>query len=176
MVVIDGIVVGTKHCAYDNCTSDLTNYRGGPLCQVHEHDFRNRCCVRDCTGTVFASTMACTVHQALWKKYKLDYSSESLAGSKRVLNCHQENLPWNLTDDHKHQPHNQPAPDPRRFKHFFGPATFYCVETICTSCGAVIAWARSAKSESESNILAFLNKVYPSMDSHPDYICIDKAC
>ena len=27
MVVVDGIVVGTKHCAYDNSTSDLTNYR-----------------------------------------------------------------------------------------------------------------------------------------------------
>ena len=102
MVVIDGIVVGTKHCAYDNCTSDLTNYRGGPFCQVHEHEFRNRCCVRDCTDTVFASTMACTVHQALWKKYKLDHSSGSLAGSKRMLNHHQENLPWNSTDDHEH--------------------------------------------------------------------------
>ena len=93
-----------------------------------------------------------------------------------MLNHCQENLPWNLTDDHEHQPHDQPAPDPRRFKHFFGPATFYCVETICAPCSAVIAWAKFAKSDSESNILAFLNKVYPSMNSCPDYICIDKAC
>ena len=41
MVVVDGIVVGTKHCAYDNCTSDLTNYRGGSLCQIHENEFGN---------------------------------------------------------------------------------------------------------------------------------------
>ena len=176
MVVVDGIVVGTKHCAYDNCTSDLTNYRGGSLCQIHENEFGNRCRVRDCTGTVVAATMACETHQALWKKYKLDHSSGSLAGSKRMLNRHQESLPWSGRDGREHQPHDQPAPESRRFKHFFGPATFYCVETICAPCGVVIAWAKFARSESESNILAFLNQVYPSMDSRPDYICIDKAC
>jgi hypothetical protein len=176
MVVVDGIVVGTKHCAYDNCTSDLTNYRGGSLCQIHENEFGNRCRVRDCTDTVVATTMACATHQALWKKYKLDHSSGSLAGSKRMLNRHQENLPWNEREGHEQQPHDQPPPEPRKLKHFFSPATFYCVETICAPCGVVIAWAKFAKSESESNILAFLNQVYPSMDSHPDYICIDKAC
>ena len=154
----------------------MTNYRGGSLCQIHENEFGNRCRVRDCTGTVVAATMACTTHQALWKKYKLDHSSGSLAGSKRMLNRNQENLPWNERDGHEHQPHDQPAPEPRRFKHFFGPATFYCVETICAPCGVVIAWAKFAKSESESNILAFLNQVYPLLDSRPDYICIDKAC
>ena len=154
----------------------MTNYRGGSLCQIHENEFGNRCRVRDCTGTVVATTMACTTHQALWKKYKLDHSSGSLAGSKRMLNRNQENLPWNERDGHEHQPHDQPAPEPRRFKHFFGPATFYCVETICAPCGVVIAWAKFAKSESESNILAFLNQVYPLLDSRPDYICIDKAC
>jgi hypothetical protein len=33
-----------------------------------------------------------------------------------------------------------------------------------------------ARSESESNILAFLTQVYPSKELHPNYICIDKAC
>ena len=65
MVVVDGIVVGTKHCAYDKCTSDLANYQGGSFCQVHENVFGNRCRVRDCTSTVVASTMACAAHQAL---------------------------------------------------------------------------------------------------------------
>ena len=92
------------------------------------------------------------------------------------MNCHQENLAWTSTGDHEHQPHDEPAPEPRNLKHFFGPATFYCVETIFAPCGTVIAWAKFAKSESESNILAFLNKVYPEVKSRPDYICIDKAC
>ena len=29
MVVLDGIVMGPTHCAFDNCTADLDNYRGG---------------------------------------------------------------------------------------------------------------------------------------------------
>ncbi|EDR02989.1 uncharacterized protein LACBIDRAFT_331922 [Laccaria bicolor S238N-H82] len=31
MVVLDGIVMGPQHCAYDNCTNDLSNARGGSL-------------------------------------------------------------------------------------------------------------------------------------------------
>jgi hypothetical protein len=131
----------------------LTNYRGGSLCQIHENVFGNRCHVRDCIGTVVAATLACATHQALWKKHKLDHSSGSLAGSKRMLNRHQENLPWNERNGHEHQAHDQPAPEPRMLKHFFSPATFYCVETICAPCGVVIVWAKFAKSESESNIL-----------------------
>ena len=60
-------------------------------------------------AVVIGATMACAAHQALWKKYKLDHSAGSLAGSKRMLNCHQENLAWNPKDDHEHHPHDQPA-------------------------------------------------------------------
>ncbi|KDR70296.1 hypothetical protein GALMADRAFT_45018, partial [Galerina marginata CBS 339.88] len=72
-------------CAADGCTSDLANYRGGAFCQVHEHEFGNRCRVRDCMGTSVAPTMACENHQNVWNKYKLDHSAGSLAGSKRML-------------------------------------------------------------------------------------------
>jgi hypothetical protein len=41
-------------------------------------------------------------------------------------------------------------------KHFFGPATFYYVKTICNPCGVVEAWAKFAKFESKSNILKFI--------------------
>ena len=33
-----------------------------------------------------------------------------------------------------------------------------------------------AKSESESNILKFITRTYPTKESRPDYICIDKGC
>ena len=32
MCVIDGIVFGPPHCAYDNCTTELANARGGVFC------------------------------------------------------------------------------------------------------------------------------------------------
>ncbi|EDR02933.1 uncharacterized protein LACBIDRAFT_331942 [Laccaria bicolor S238N-H82] len=56
------------------------------------------------------------------------------------------------------------------------PSRFYCVETITAPCGVVIAWAKFPKSESPTNILNFLESVYPTAESRPDYICIDKAC
>ena len=58
-------------------------------------------------------------------------------------------------------------------KNFFGPSQFYCVETICAPCGVVIAWTKFDRSESPTNIL---KKVYPTEQSRPSYICIDKAC
>jgi len=61
-------------------------------------------------------------------------------------------------------------------KNYFGPGQFYCVETICAPCGVVIAWTKFDKSESPTNILNFLNQVYPTEESRPNYICIDKAC
>ena len=50
------------------------------------------------------------------------------------------------------------------------------METICAPCSVVIAWAKFDKSESPSNILNFLNSVYPDEKFHPNYVCIDKAC
>ena len=44
MVVIDGIVMGPTHCAFDNCTKPLTNAhgKGVSFCQTHEREFHNR--------------------------------------------------------------------------------------------------------------------------------------
>ena len=40
----------------------------------------------------------------------------------------------------------------------------------------MIAWTKFAKSESPTNILNFLEFVYPTQDLRPNYICIDKGC
>src|ERR1700677_4124831 len=39
-----------------------------------------------------------------------------------------------------------------------------------------IVWRPCVKVESPTNILEWLNQIYPTEDSRPDYICIDKAC
>jgi nitric oxide reductase activation protein len=43
-------------------------------------------------------------------------------------------------------------------------------------CGVVIAWTKFDKAESPTNILKFLEEVFPTEASRPAYICIDKAC
>jgi len=50
------------------------------------------------------------------------------------------------------------------------------VETISAPCGVVIAWTKFEKSESTTKILQFLESVYQTEESRPDYICIDKGC
>jgi hypothetical protein len=50
------------------------------------------------------------------------------------------------------------------------------VEIATTTCGLPLAWEKFAKAESPTNILNFLDRVYPTEESRPDYVCIDKAC
>src|SRR5438046_1811604 len=69
-----------------------------------------------------------------------------------------------------------PARTQHQRSNYFVAPRFYCVEIICAPCGVVIAWAKFAKAESPTNILDFLERVYPNANSRPDYVCIDKAC
>jgi hypothetical protein len=86
-----------------------------------------------------------------------------------------ENVPWQPITAPNIQPHDQPMPEVQ-YETYFTPHRFYCVETICAPCGVVIAWTKFAKAESPTNIMHFLETVYPTEESRPDYICIDKAC
>ncbi|KIJ92194.1 hypothetical protein K443DRAFT_113950 [Laccaria amethystina LaAM-08-1] len=88
-----------------------------------------------------------------------------------------ENLPWLPNPiQHCQHPHDGPPLADQTVKNYFSPNRFYCVETICAPCGTVIGWGKFARSESPTNIVAFLNSIYSSGVSRPAYICIDKAC
>jgi hypothetical protein len=92
-----------------------------------------------------------------------------------MLQRPQELQPWQNQLNHPHQPHDEENPE-RVQKHFFSPARSYCVETVVAPCGVVIAWTKFDKSESPTNILNYLEKIYPTPESRLAYICIDKAC
>ena len=66
------------------------------------------------------------------------HSRQNLAGIKRRLQRPAENSEWNPAKVENVQPHDEEAPEVVR-KHYFGPARYYCVETICAPCGVVIA-------------------------------------
>jgi CxC5 like cysteine cluster associated with KDZ transposases/CxC6 like cysteine cluster associated with KDZ transposases len=192
MVVLDGIVMGPtvsfenhisfefilyyiQHCAFDGCTAALANARGGSFCSHHELVFGNKCRVRDCSNPQVVNTEACLDHQNMWQKHKQTHSRDHLMGVRRLIQRPQELLPWQTPQHHPHHPHDEESPDFVR-KHFFSPARSYCVETIVAPCGVVVAWTKFYKSESPTNILNFLDTIYPTPNSRPSYICIDKAC
>ncbi|KAF8328735.1 hypothetical protein F5887DRAFT_897438 [Amanita rubescens] len=176
MVVIDGIVMGHSHCAYNDCTSDLQNSRGGMYCAFHENLYGGLCHVANCSNPKVQGTEACGQHQGTWQRYLRNHRQQALGGFRRALRRPDETWPWMpQSNNNVVQPHDEEQRT-QRARNSFTPPRFYCVETICAPCGVVVAWAKFAKSESPANIMSFLEKVYPTSDSRPDYVCIDKAC
>ena len=175
MIVMDGIVVGHAHCAHSNCTNDLQNARGGVYCALHENQFGGLCHMANCSNVKVQGTQACQQHQHAWQRFVTNHRQHALGGYRRALRRPDETLPWMPQLTANVQPHDENQERQRRANNFT-PPRFYCVETICAPCGVVIAWAKFAKSESPTNIMSFLEKVYPTEESRPSYVCIDKAC
>ncbi|TFK58062.1 hypothetical protein BDN72DRAFT_782564, partial [Pluteus cervinus] len=84
--------------------------------------------------------------------------------------------PWLPQTLRGNQPHDEPAPETAPLKNHFTAPSFYCTETICAPCGVVLAWTLFPKSESPTKILRFLERTFPTIESRPDYVCIDKGC
>ena len=100
-----------------------------------------------------------------------------MGGYRRALRRPDETWPWMPEHQQNTLQHDQPESSDRGVtRDCFIPQRMYCVETICAPCGVMIAWAKFVKSESPTNILNFLERVYPSEESRLSYICIDKAC
>jgi hypothetical protein len=177
MAVMDGIVMGPKRCAFNACEAGVANTRDGVFCAEHEALRGPLCRVRDCPNPKVTGTQACTQHRERWYSHVTRYGRSTLLGVRRMLRrSEKENLPWVPATAHIHQPHDEEQAAPQQRRNYFSASRFYCVETICAPCGVVIAWKKFAKAESPTNILDFLDRVYPTANSRPDYICIDKAC
>ena len=120
---------------------------------------------------------ACQDHASQWKRNVQQRSQSTVNGIRRILQRPGELQVWQRPPHSAIQhPHDEEAPENVQRKNYFSPNQFYCVETLCAPCGVVIAWTKFAKAESPTNILNFLQDIFPTEESCPDYICIDKAC
>jgi hypothetical protein len=102
-----------------------------------------------------------------------------ITGIRRLLRYTEEEAQeWLPAINRQVQPHDEPAVQNEQWNkdNYFVAPWFYCIETICAPCGAVIAWTKFDKSESPTKILDFLGTVYPTPELQPNYICIDKGC
>jgi hypothetical protein len=155
----------------------LANARGGVYCAYHENLHGRKCHAANCTNNKVAGTQACGRHQDRWNRHLANHRQQTLGGYRRALRRPDETLPWMPENRRNQQPHDQPEPsDGGVVRDQFIPPRMYCVETICAPCGVVIAWSKFFKAESPTNVLNFLAHVYPTEESRPSYICIDKAC
>jgi hypothetical protein len=177
LVVMDGIVMGHKHCAFENCTGNLANAQRGVFCAVHVQQLDHLCRIRDCRNVKADGIQTCNQHRDRWHKHVVRYGRQSMLGIRRMMRrTEEEGQDWLPARPQQTQAHDEDATPARARDTYFMAPRFYCVETICAPCGVVIAWTKFARAESPTNILNFLQSVYPTEDSRPDYICIDKAC
>ena len=95
MVVMDGVVMGPTHCAYDYCTQDLQNARGGVFCGFHEILHVNRCHMQDCNNPKVPPSQTCALHHERWYSHVTQYGQQSLLGvCQLVRRSEEEHLPW----------------------------------------------------------------------------------
>jgi hypothetical protein len=145
------------------------------FCALHETEYGAKCRMVGCLAQKIIGTQACEEHEADWSRFQASSSRQKVSGFRRMLRRPGETLPWQPASVPNTQRHDEDMPE-MVYPNYFTPRRFYCVETICAPCGVVIAWAKFANAESPENILQFLQTVYPTEESRPDYICIDKAC
>src|SRR5438046_2825464 len=109
--------------------------------------------MKNCDNIKVPPSQTCQQHQNHWYTYAVRYGHQSLLGIRRLLRCTEEEwLPWLSNIDHQIQHHDIPATSNYQRNNYFTAPRFYCVETICASCGIVIAWTKFAKAESPTNI------------------------
>ncbi|KAF8988992.1 hypothetical protein BDQ17DRAFT_1257340 [Cyathus striatus] len=179
MVVIDGIVMGPTHCAYQNCSEKLANARTGVFCLMHESQHEGRCRIKTCYNAKEPNSQACVNHRQRWYDHVIRFGRQSVLGVRRIIRrTEEEGGPAWLRQLRRRNnpPHDQPNNETQEPDNYFTAPRFYCVETICAPCGVVIAWTKFVKSEGAAQIMDFLEDVYPTQESRPSYVCIDKAC
>ncbi|KAF8989467.1 hypothetical protein BDQ17DRAFT_1393288 [Cyathus striatus] len=150
--------MGPTHCAYEDCSVKLANAHTGVFCLRHESQ-----------------------HEGLqnWFNHITQFGRQSVLGIRRIIRRSvEEGAPaWmHWLNRRNNQPHDVPAGYAQESGDYFVAPQFYCVETLCAPCGVVIAWTKFAKSEGASQIMDFLEDIYPTPESRPSYVCIDKAC
>ncbi|KAF8999326.1 hypothetical protein BDQ17DRAFT_1207981, partial [Cyathus striatus] len=62
IVVMDGIIMGPRHCAYQNCDSNLENERTGVFCIIHQPMCGHLCHIKSCNNPRENKSKTCINH------------------------------------------------------------------------------------------------------------------
>ena len=95
LVVMDGVVMSSTHCAFDDCIEELQNARGGVFCARHEITHGNLCCMHDCDRPKVAPSHTCAIHQNCWRQHIIRHGQRSLLGIRQLIRCsEEEHVEW----------------------------------------------------------------------------------
>jgi len=108
LVVLDGVVMGPKHCAYEDCTEGLKNTQRGVFCERHEILRGHLCRMHDCNNPKNLPSQTCVQHQNRWYQYAIRYGRQSLLGIRRLVRrTAEERLPWLPSINQQVQQHDE---------------------------------------------------------------------
>jgi CxC5 like cysteine cluster associated with KDZ transposases/CxC6 like cysteine cluster associated with KDZ transposases len=111
LVVLDGVVMGPTHCAYEDCTQDLAQVRKGVFCVQHEILRGNLCHMHNCDNIKVPPSQTCTEHQNNWYRHAVRYGCQTLLGIRRIVRrSEEEQVAWLPTfNRHTQQQHDEAA-------------------------------------------------------------------
>lgn len=170
------------------CTKPLVNYKNGRFCSDHISEYSELCGIVGCARPIVADKLVCSRadHQKFQSDYEHRFSRIHYEGVARILRRAEEARLALSSEEQSTgfvsipvHPHvASPLNDQEsgtRVSHMFRANTTYCVQTIQRACGFPVAWGKMYRSESHSQVLKFLNKVFPP-SYRPSFIGYDNAC
>ncbi|KAJ7221190.1 hypothetical protein C8J57DRAFT_1254047 [Mycena rebaudengoi] len=180
LAVMDGKTITHRICAVSICEKPLVNFKNGRFCRDHL-DMRLICGIIPCRRSVeFEGALTCNneSHKDWHRKYLNRFSHLSFPGVQRVIRCQAAG-----------QQHGPEAPALQSalpelngtagedVAHTFRARKTYCLQTVQWSCGCPIGWGKCYRSESSSQVLGIINKIWEAHpNSRPSFLAYDDAC
>ncbi|KAF8981646.1 hypothetical protein BDQ17DRAFT_1262867, partial [Cyathus striatus] len=78
MIVIDGIIMGPRHCAFEDCDQKLENEANGVFCTEHRILCGHLCHIADCDNYKEPNTKTCIEHDNRWHSHLIRFGRQSL--------------------------------------------------------------------------------------------------
>ncbi|KAJ6464300.1 hypothetical protein C8R47DRAFT_1237731 [Mycena vitilis] len=182
MAVMDGKALPHRICAVSICEGALVNYKDGRFCMDHL-EMRSICGIIPCGRPVHsdgAVTCDSESHKAWHQKYQNRFGRLNFPGVQRVMRRQADqaaaNAPQNGPSFHAELPElNGIAGE--NVVHTFRARSIHCLQTVQWSCGCPIGWGKCYRSESSSQVLKIINRIWEDYpDSRPSFLAYDDTC
>ncbi|KAJ7932910.1 hypothetical protein B0H13DRAFT_2227444 [Mycena leptocephala] len=179
LAVMDGKTISHRICAISICERPLVNYKNGRFCQDHL-GMRFICGIIPCGRPVHsdgAVTCDNESHKEWHQKYLNRFSRLSFPGVQRVIRRQAGQNEANLLPSlHTELPELNGTPG-NDVVHTFRARSTYCLQTVQWSCGCPIGWGKCYRSESSSQVLGIIDRIWESHpQSRPSFLAYDDAC
>ncbi|KAJ7480983.1 hypothetical protein FB451DRAFT_1030862 [Mycena latifolia] len=186
LAAMDGKTITHKICAVTICKNQLVNYKNGRFCEDHL-DMRDICGIIPCGRPIHSpGALTCDnqAHKDWYSQYLNRFSRLSFPGVQRVIRKQYAGQSRFDTPQNGSTGPSLHATLPdldgvsgAEVSHTFRARKTYCLQTIQWACGCPIGWGKCYISESSSQVLSFINRIWENHpDTKPSFIAYDDAC